>query len=349
MCYRLKVRMFSVIFLLTFNFLNAAGMDLPQIHVHVAMQGEKYYGEDDPNIGYIVPDNKFTVRHAAIEVSHSPGRNIEYNFEAGSASCAGSGSFVLMEAGVFFRSFNFLKFGIMKGHIMRGFEFHQSCTEVLTAEKPRFTATFSPCHQTGAVMEGGYDFTGGPASIRLQIAYLNGAGGTVDAESNINLGLVFHTPLSGLSVSGFYSGIEEDLELDGEAERGYRTGIGIDLDLHNFLFRTEYYMGKGFYSEFSDINSENLEMRAFFVQGAYTVKTGLWIMPYFRPYIMYQSWDKASNAEGEHLYTYITGGLSFGLDEENTRMRIDFEKPVSAPDGVEDEASILTVRLQSGF
>ncbi len=324
---------------------------LPEIHAEVALQSEMYIGDDDTVSGYLVPDDKFVIRHATIEATGQLGTFIEYNMEIGSATCMGPGNqILLMEAGLFIKPFDFLKAGIIKGHIMRGFELYDECVNVITAEKPRFSKTFASCHPTGAVLETDYNFTG-TMGIAAQFAYLDGATGTFDEEHDINLGLTFRTPLEGLSVAGFYTDWLQDFEFDGEPDNGSRMGYGLNFDRLNAHLRGEYYIGKGFYSPFGDsiMTSEDLKMNAFYVEGAYAVQTGSDVLPYIQPYVMYQSWDKASNVEGDHIYSYLTAGVSLGLGEYDAKLRIDYEMPLSAPDEEPEEAARLIVRVQGGI
>ncbi|MBA7615020.1 hypothetical protein ES703_22295 [subsurface metagenome] len=90
-------------------------------------------------------------------------------------------------------------------------------------------------------------------------------------------------------------------------------------------------------------------MRAFFFEGAYMWETGITELPYVEPYVMYQSWDKGYNVEGDQKYTYITAGLTLGLGSPNTKLRIDYEIPREFPDDTYEEASRIILRLQVGY
>ena len=329
--------------------ISAEELPLPEFHSEVTLQSEMYFGDDDTISGYLVPDNKFVIRHAVIEAVGKLGNYIEYDMEIGSATCVGAGNqILLMEAGLFIKPLDFLKAGIMKGHIMRGFELHDECVHLITAEKPRFSFTFSPCHPTGLVIETDYDFTDA-MGISAQLAYLDGATGTFDDEHDINLGLTFRTPIEGLSFGGFYTDWQQDFEFDGEPDNGLRTGFGFDMNKFDAHLRGEYYLGKGFYSNYENVSSKDLEMNAFYIEGAYMVKTGSNILPYVQPYVMYQSWDKASNVDGDYVYSYLTTGMSFGLGEYDAKLRIEYETPISAPDDAPEEARKLVIRIQGGI
>jgi len=323
----------------------------PEIHAEVALQSEMYFGEDDSILGYLVPDDAVIVRQAVIAVDGELGEYIEYLVEFGTATCMGKGAGVKRKHAVLlFKPCDFLKVGIMEDHAMRGFELHQCCMQVLTAEKPRFAMTLAPCHPLGAVIETDFDITG-TMGIAAQFGYFNGSAGTFDEEHDINLGLTFRTPFEGLSVAGFYTDWQQDFEFDGEPDNGLRTGFGVDFNEFNAHLRGEYYIGKGFYSSFGDsiMTSEDLEMNAFYIEGAYAVQTGSDVLPYVQPYVMYQSWDKASNVDGDHEYSYLTTGISMGLGEYDARLRIDYEMPLSAPEDMPEEAARLIVRIQGGI
>ncbi|MEA3474854.1 MAG: hypothetical protein U9R23_00160 [Candidatus Cloacimonadota bacterium] len=377
------------IFLLTIGILNATDLELPEIHTNIVLQTNAYFGDDVvvqdsswqgtfENIIYKVPDSKFTVRSVMIEAIGKFGKNIEYNMEFGMSTCPFSGAetgFGVKEAGVFYKPFEWIRLGLMKGHIMRGFEIYQCCTEVLTVEKPHSGAAFiGQCHATGAVVEADYDISES-MGFSTQLAFLNGfSGKSFDKEYDRNIGLIFRTPLDGVSIGGYYNDIKQDLgktdpiTFEPIYKKSNRMGFGAEFDFHNIFVRGEYYTGKGFTSIFPDTikTSENLEMNAFYIEGAYTIKTNWDIIPYIQPYFMYQSWNKASNVDGyywnnaatfiddtiycdDFVSSYFTAGITLGLDEEHTKLRIDYEVPVDVPDNEFKEAKKLIVRLQSGF
>ncbi len=379
-----------IMFLLTIGILNATELELPEIHVDIVMQIETSFGDDVvvqdsswqgsfEKTLYKVPDSKFAVRSAMIEVIGKFGKSIEYNMEFGVSTCPFSGEetgFGLKEAGVFYRPFERIKLGLMKGHIMRGFEIHQCCTEVLTVEKPHSGAAFiGQCHATGAVVEADYDVSE-TMGFSTQLAFLNGfKGKSLDKEYDRNIGLIFRTPLPGISICGYYNDIKQDLgktdpvTFEPIYEKSNRMGFGAEFDFHNIFIRGEYYTGKGFPgSTIPDTvkSAKDLKMNAFYIEGAYTIKTNWDKIPYIQPYAMYQSWNKASNAKGyywdigstqivEHIYcddfvsSYFTAGITIGLDEKHTKLKIDYEVPVDVPDNEFKEAKKLTIRIQSGF
>lgn len=378
-----------IVLVLIFQTVLFAEIELPEIHTNIVIQAESYFGEDDvvqdsshsgifENKIYTVPVNKFAVRSATIEAEGTFKDKIEYNMEVGMATCTGGLgiNILLMEAGLFYKPYDFMKIGFMKGHIMRGFEMHDECVGVLTAEKAYSLSAFkNQCHPTGFVFEANYNFNE-TMGFETQIGILNGPQEmSFDMEYDRNFGLIFRTPLSGLSVSGYFNLIKQDFgNVDPDTneivyEEGHRYGFGADYDLNNIFIRGEYYAGKGFTGskvpkkiEFAD----ELEMNAFYIEGAYTFKTNGEKIPYIQPYVMYQSWDKAFDVDAFYwdnpatfkddkilcenfVSSYFTTGITFGLDEENTKLKFDYEIPVTVPDNESKQTGKLIVRLQTGF
>ncbi|MBN1151496.1 hypothetical protein JXA84_09805 [candidate division WOR-3 bacterium] len=326
-------------------------INLPEMHATLSIQYNSYFGEDDTVLGYLVPDDNFEMRYAAVEFEDELNDYVEYNFGIGAASCQGSGSQIsLMEAGIFFKPFDFVKFGFSKGHIMRGFEAYEGCPEVLTAEKPRFINTFSvSCHPMGAVILLDYNWTD-LTGLSVQLSYLNGSQrNTAEKEHDINAGMVFRTPIQGLSLAGFYNDLKLDFEYDNTLDKASRSGFGFDYEDFNINLRGEYYTGKGFFSSYPEVKSEDLQMSAYYIEGGYKIKINSEIFPFIQPYMMYQSWDKANNTDGEHVWTYLTAGMTFGLGSENTKLRLDFETSLNFPEDTPREASRVLVRLQTHF
>lgn len=346
----------------------ASELPLVKLHSNITLQGQRFYGDSfEPFGGYDAgPVSRYALRHATIGVSGDVSHYVEFDFTAGSATCLQGGGFTLMDAAVFYKPLDFLKVGFKKGEIMRGFELNQECVEVLTAEKPRFAKTFAPCHPLGAVLEVNHDVDT-TIGLSLQFAYLDGQNQDLDLEHDMNVGAQIRTPIPGLSVGGFYSDIRKNYGPGADFEMvndpGHRMGFGIDYDEHNLAFRSEMYLLKGFYNNpfsntlFSDnedsstyIESKDLEMTAFFVEAGYTFHTKCERLPHVQPYVRYQSWDKASNADGDHLYSYLTCGMTFFLDQDQTTFfRVDYEERLQTPANAAQDAALLILRLQADF
>ncbi len=340
-------------------------MPLPTVSANIAVQAEAYSkGDSTYFAGRCLPaQNGFTIRDALIVIDGEYDSHLEYNLEVGSASCQ-SGGFMVMEAGILYKPHPHWKLGITKGHILRGFEMHQECVELLTAEKPIFALKYSPCHPLGAIVEYERDFNNG-SGILAQVVAAEGTGGTFEDEHDINIGLLYRTPIDGLGLCASYTfwewnapytrkdsvpvpgGARDDYETiwisDKAIYDGYRATIGFDYDAHNIQLRGEGYLGKGFKdlldipyyaqiwadsansTKISKAPFEDLEMRAFFVQAGYTLPLVGHPIRYFQPYIQYQWWDQAANLDGDYRTSFLTLGLNIGLGPGYTRLKIDYQ------------------------
>lgn len=362
--------LFISIFLLVFstNAIYADEIELPGFHVDVVVQSLIFSGDDviDDSTGmliYMVPSKRFELRHAGFEIEGEISDYAEYCMEISVSTCgASSGVISVSEASLFYKPFKFLKAGIMRGHSMRGFSLYKECTDVLTAEKPRFASMFSQCHPTGAVIEADYDIDE-RMGIHAQAGYFNGLSNSIDDEHDINLGLQFRTPVEGLAVGGFYTDwqwkVFDYSEMKNIPYDGSRMGFGFSYENFNAYISGEYYLGTGFndpnpirtYMISGDtLHDEDLEMNAFYVEGGYMLKTGQVMMPFIQPYLRYQSWNKASNADGDNILTYLTAGIVLGLGSNDAKLRIDYEIPLTDTDILGyDEAGKLIVRMQGGL
>ena len=349
----MKNILLTVITILTVSIAFSEGLEdyRPEIHAEIALQYEYYRGEDAPDYYYTVPDNVLDVRNATIKIVGHITDIFHYNAEMGVSKCPfGLGSGMkLLEAGVLFKPVKFLKAGIQKGHILRGFELRECCLDVLTAEKPKFATAVSVCHPTGIIINFDHSFTEN-TGLETEFAYMNDPTGTLkDGRHDINIGTIIRTPLPGLSASFFYTRIKTDFESDETLEKGWRSGFGVDYDNYNILARSEYYLIKGFTSDFEGASSSDLEMRAFYIQGGYRIRfmgdDGFYVLPYG----MYQWWDKGSNVPGDHRATYLVIGANIGLSSHVAFVRIDYDRQLSHPVNTAEEADRLIIRLQTGI
>lgn len=386
----MKIYCLTIITLILSSLL-CAEFELPEIHTGIVIQAESYFGENDVvtdslpeshNITrYSVPQDKFTMRSAVIEAEGEFQDKILYNMEIGMATCeAGNGlNIMLMDAGIYYKLNEQIKFGLMKGHVMRGFEMHDECVDVLTAEKAFSLNTFkNQCHPTGFVLETDHDF-GKNMGLKTQLGILNGPTETsYTDEYDRNLGIIFHTPLKGISIGGFYNLVGQ--KFDKNYQDGYRYGVGTNIDFHNIFFRAEYFSGKGFSERIvpdsilintetdfyeSSLPEDNL-MNAYYLETAYKIQSDLFGLRYFQPYLRYQSWNKLADIDEfywddnktqqteqmkvkDFVSSFFTLGLTVGLDEEHTKLKFDYEFPVLVSDIESEEAGRLIVRLQTEF
>ncbi len=338
----------------------------PVLDANVTMQVQHFNGESfEAFSGYASgPTSKYSLRHASLGVSGCLANRVHYEFRAGSATCLAGGAFTLMDASVLYEVVPGIQVGFKKGEILRGFEFYDECVDVLTAEKPRFANVFAPCHPQGAVFELQREFSTG-YELLMQAAYLDGSGEDLDEEHELNLGIQLRTPVSGITVGGFFTAIRRRYGpgLDNEMvqDAGLRWGLGTDCRPGNLVLRAEYYGLKGnynnpysgtLYREANDpgsyIESPDLKMQAWYAEVGYRVATGISALSCITPYLRFQSWDKGTNAAGDHEFSYYTAGLLLSLDSRgDTLLRIDYEDSVSTPAGQAEDASLLIVRLQA--
>ncbi|MCD4690066.1 hypothetical protein K8S17_01250, partial [bacterium] len=89
---------------------------------------------------------------------------------------------------------------------------------------------------------------------------------------------------------------------------------------------------------------EDRGMRAWYAQVGVRLHTGIAAIPEIMPYCRYQSWNQDTN--GEDVTEYLTVGAAVPLGGTSARFRIDYETPMRTPDGQDEEASRLTVRVQ---
>ena len=339
----------------------------PVFDANVTLQLQHFDGEYfDAFGGYSSgPVSRYALRHATFGFSGKVGERLSYELRAGSATCLAGGAFTLMDAEVMYEVAPGLQFGFLKGEIMRGLEFYEECVEVLTAEKPRFSNIFAPCHPQGAALE--FERALGQSHLQMQLVYLDGAGEDLDEEHDLNLGAQLSTPVPGLKFGGFYTALRKRYGPGPDnqmvQDTGSRWGLGAEYAPAQLHLRGEFYGLKGYYnnpfsgtlySNASDpdsyIDSADLEMSAAYLEAGYKLRTGLESLPWVLPYARFQSWDKASNAAGDHLFSYYTLGVQLALDEAGDAMlRIDFEDSLDSPDGVEADAALLIVRLQASI
>jgi len=335
----------------------AQAFGAPETHLSLVLQAEIFGEGDRPLLSsFGQQKDRFLVRQATLLLEGEAGSLIEYEMEAGLASCSGSLSFMLMEGGLFLKLSDHLRTGIVQGHVLRGFNLHDECTAQLTAEKTAFAKTLAPCHPLGVTLE--YEGPlGAGSALDFQIGYFNGEAGSIEDDYDFNVGVILHTPYRGLSLSGYYNLVAvktgSDLEtLDALWSDGYRAGLGAELRVRGLHFRSEGYMGKGFSNvggfvipwdidpgnwevdpEDPDIwKYEDHEMAAWYAELGCRFDTGGERFSSLQPYLRYQWWDKCRNRERiEDRHEYLTLGLTLGLGEGPASLRVDYESQISRP------------------
>ncbi|MBN1295761.1 hypothetical protein JXA80_03210 [bacterium] len=313
----------------------------------LALQYSGYFGDEDPAAGFVLPDDEYMLRKAAICLEGRYGKYVTFGMEIGSERCPSSASDAVkvLDGFLFFAPTETFKIGMSRGHVLRGYQLNHDCTDLLTGEKVRWTKAVAACHPTGMVARFDTSFATGGA-LALEFSYNNGPNTEkIEDEHDLNIGIQYDTPVDGLSLTGFYTDIEADFDLDQTIDKGDRMGIGARYDNGTFVLGGEYYSINGIASPFETVSNNDLEMRAWYMESGYRFKTGE-MFPYIQPYVRYQVWDKGTNAPGDNEYHYLDVGLTAGIGGFDAFLRIDYQTRIGEPDNVIDEEDMLIVRLQ---
>ncbi len=313
----------------------------------LVLQYSGYYGDENVEEGFVLSDDEFMVRKAAISLHGTYGDHISFEMEFGSERCPFSTSddVRVLEGSIFFEPSEQFKIGYSRGHVLRGYQLAHDCTDLLAGEKVRWGKAIGACHPTGVQAEFDTDFSAG-GGLTLQLSYNNGpTTDSLDDEHDFNIGVNYRSPVDGLFFTGFFTDLETDFNLDQKVDTGSRIGFGSRFDRNNFIIGGEYYIIDGVSSPFEDIESDDLEMRAYYVETAYRFPMD-GIIAYVQPYIRFQSWDKGYNAGGNHEHKYLDSGLNMGISGYDAFFRLEYQTRIDEPDGVMDEEDKLIVRLQ---
>ncbi|MCD4732762.1 hypothetical protein K8R78_00835 [bacterium] len=323
----------------------------PTLFGDVSVQYRHYFGEDDVDNNYQVPSSNFMVRHVGFGFAGNLGDYIEYAAEFGVASCGSGGTGVsVKEALLFFKPIEWLGLGIQDGHVRRGFIAKAECTDMPLPEKPHFFTSFGSCHMFGLQIWGIPMFTD-DIGIEFELGYYNGANGTVDIESNLLGSLWVHLPL-GISVGGHYEIQTIDFDFDRDFDNVWRASAGLSWNWSDIHLQGEYFLGKGFYTNVSGIENQDLESNAYYARAAYRIDTGWEPLHYVEPHLQYESWDKATNANDglDYNYSNLTFGVGVGLGGYDAELKISYDKDMTADRDYEAHgADVLYIRLQAGF
>ncbi len=338
----------------------ADGMSSPTVGAHIVLQLETFHdGEDSPLDPSTGQSDRITVREAMLALSGRLGSRVAYDLEAGASQCPASGSggpeVLVHDATIFYSLTPNLRVGMLMGHVLKGFMLNEECTDGLTGEKTRFAPVFSPCHPTGVAAEFEVGL-GGASALSGQATHMNGTDLTLEEEHDANLGLVFHAPIEGLSLGGFYNhtrinlGTFDPATYESIYGDGYRAGLGLDFTRAGLSFRSEYYLGRAFTQGAGGApeieNPEEREMAAFYAQTGFAVPTGLASIPWVEPYVRFQYWDQTADLDDRHEWTFWTVGVRLHLIEDASFLRLEYEAVDSRPSGTLRPADRLILRLQ---
>ena len=336
---------------------------LPELQASVVLDAISI--EDDRTTSattFYPATDRFYVREASLEVTGRYGDRLSYEITAGTAACQGTAQFQLLEAGVLYDLAPALQVGFTKGHVVRGFAMYEECIEQLAAEKPVFNGVLSPCHPTGFVAEWQADL-GSDWSAFTQLAALNGSAGTLEHESDLNLGTIVQTPLSPLAVSLYANRIEfltGDYDQWGQqtSADGNRWGAGCRWHEGPLQAQVEHYWACGFPAQVIGPASNLLtdqerldhfadwKMRAWYAQLGLAVATGWQSLPDILPYVRFQSWNRDVSGSGDSVAEYLTLGVVSALAGDKASLRFEYERQMTTPAGSQEEADRLIARIQ---
>ncbi len=318
-----------------------AQISSPQVHAGLMLDFNNYSG-DQANTGLYDTSNRFQVRKAAFEVSGSIAERISYAIEAGVSTCVGtSTNLKLMDAEIEYHLNENITLGVKQGHVLRGFSGVTECSVRIPMERPVFYTSMTTCHPTGFVANFQYQLPYS-SDIEFEAAFMNGAGkNTLDGEKDFNFATIINSPLPGLALTGVYNIVSKEYYLDNEmtSKDGHRFIGGLKYDFKNFNITGEYYQGKGF-----DIHTR--EYDAYYLLTSYLLPINFTQrINYIQPFVRYTFWDKAAESSVEMEYDYLDAGLIISLDAY-TKLKFNYSKNTSHPDGLNEEPTSFKARLQ---
>ncbi len=314
----------------------------PNIHSAI-MLDTMFFSGDNSNDGTYGNSNRFQIRKAVFSVEGLVGDRMNYALELGLSTCYGAGNQLkLMEAELNYELIEDLYIGIQQGHILFGFAGTTECSARLSLEKPAFSPTFGTCHPLGFIIDKYMDL-GSNMDLEAELAIVNGPGGTLDGEHEYNLGMIFSTPVRGLSLSGVYNHtnrIYHDENYENYSDSGYRVVSGFELINKGIWLTGEYYFGKGF-------TRADQKMEAWYLQAGYEIKTPLSRLRVIQPYFKYEFWNKDEGTSSKEEQVLIEAGLNFKLSPY-TMIRSAYRQ-IAVESSFPSKPSALIVRLQTNF
>jgi outer membrane receptor protein involved in Fe transport len=332
--------------LLVFVFLISAldaGYRKPTVHSTIMLDTNFYSGENS-NDGTYDNSDRFQIRKAVLSVEGLVGERMNYAMELGLSTCVGSGNQLkLMEAELNYELSEGLYIGLQQGHILSGFVATTGCSSRLSMEKPEFAKTFGSCHPLGFVINKYLDI-GSDMDLETELAILNGSGGTLDGEHELNLGMIFGTPFPGLSLSGVYNNTTRtyyDHNFDNYSETGYRVISGFEYLDKGLWLTGEYYFGEGFVRD-------DQEMEAWYLQAGYEIQTPFNVLNSVQPYLKYEYWNRDKRASNREEQVLVETGLNFKLSPY-TMVRTAYRQIDVETISSDVKPSVFIVRLQTNF
>jgi len=244
----------------------------------------------------------------------------------------------IQEAEIMYNLHDSIKFGVRKGHVLRGFTSATECQGLLASEKPNHSMTFGTCHPMGVAVETYHELPSNMA-LETEVGLFNGGNSTLDDELDLNVAALFQTPLPGLSALAVYNLTNRkyfDASFNQYSENGYRWAAGLEYVANSLWITSEFLRGKGF-------ERDDQEMQVWYAQVGYDISTGLKCLPGIQPYVYYENWDK--DVGNDAKYQFLEAGMNFKTSA-NSMLRLAYKSMIEkAPGGVAEPDQILA-RIQ---
>ncbi|HHZ15588.1 MAG TPA: hypothetical protein GX398_05725 [Candidatus Cloacimonetes bacterium] len=331
------MRLMITICLTMFAVLLSAQIEPPQTHIAIMLDAKFYHGDraNDGNYDY---SDRFQVRKAEISFEGELER-FEYAAALGMCTCSGNAAMVdIQEAEIMYNLHDSIKFGVRKGHVLRGFTSATECQGLLASEKPNHSMTFGTCHPMGVAVETYHELPSNMA-LETEVGLFNGGNSTLDDELDLNVAALFQTPLPGLSALAVYNLTNRkyfDASFNQYSENGYRWAAGLEYVANSLWVTSEFLRGKGF-------ERDDQEMQVWYAQVGYDISTGLKCLPGIQPYVYYENWDK--DVGNDAKYQFLEAGMNFKTSA-NSMLRLAYKSMIEkAPGGVAEPDQILA-RIQ---
>ncbi len=312
----------------------------PNIHTSVMLDALHYDG-DNANQGAYDTANRVQIRKAELGLEGALAEYMNYEIAFGVSTCQGGGiDFKLMEAVLEYELPYNIIVAIQQGHVLRGIAGSTECSDRMTLEKPIFHTSLFNCHPTGIVVRTVQEL-GMESEVEFEAAFMNGGNQTMSDEWDFNYGLIYRTPLQGLSVALDYNHVGR-IYYDNLGQIYTRAGSrmigGLSYEDYNITVAGEYFAVKGY-------TTEEDEMSAYYAMLGYSFPVDSDRIKAIQPYAMYEYWDKDSANDTESEYTYLNAGFNLTLNKY-TKLRFGYQTELDKPDGAEEKPDSATLRLQ---
>lgn len=316
----------------------SAQIEPPQTHISIMLDA-KFFRGDRANDGSYDNANRFQVRKAEICFEGELADRAEYSTAIGMCTCSGNAATVdIPEAEIMYKLHRNIKLGLRKGHVLRGFNSRIECDGLLASEKPHYSLAFGSCHPIGIVASSHHELPHNMV-IETEISALNGGNSTLDNEHEYNCGVVFQTPVPGLSAIAVYDHVNRkyyDSLFNQYSKNGYRWAAGLEYMAHSLWISSEYQRGKGF-------ERDEQKMEAWYIQAGWEIGTNLKALPAIQPYAYYENWNRDIGDDAVNQYLEL--GINFKT-LPNSMLRVAYKSMIDKAPGSLADPDQLLARIQ---